>query len=274
MGITGPPGVGKSTLIEALGIRLAHADRKVAVLAVDPSSSRSGGSILGDKTRMPRLAVEANAFVRPSPSGSASGGIALRTREAIVLVEAAGFDTVLVETVGAGQADVLVHTMVDYFLLLALAGAGDELQGIKRGVVELADGIAVTKAEADNLEAARHAKALLRSALNLFPPLPSGQRPAVHVCSAKTGEGLEQIWESILEFERDARASGAFERRRRGQARHWFRQRLDELLREDFFRDPAIRARLPALEIDVVNGTKSASEAAEILVASHRSRVS
>ncbi len=270
MAVTGPPGVGKSTFIEAFGRRLVGEGRNVAVLAVDPTSSLSRGSILGDKTRMPGLAAEANAFVRPSPSGSATGGIAQRTRETIVLVEAAGFDTVFVETVGVGQADVIVHTMVDFCLLLALAGAGDELQGMKRGIFELANAVAVTKSDDENVPAARRAQLQIRNALGLFPPASSGWQPPVHVCSAKTGEGLEQIWETVREFERVTRASGHFDSRRHEQARQWFRQTLDRLLREEFFGDTELGSRVRELENDVVTGRKSASEAAEAVIAYRR----
>ncbi|MEX0820905.1 MAG: methylmalonyl Co-A mutase-associated GTPase MeaB, partial [Rhodothermales bacterium] len=181
VGITGVPGVGKSTFIEVLGGRILEDDeRRVAVLAVDPTSTRSGGSILGDKTRMRRLAGDPRVFIRPSPSGPIAGGVARRTREALLVCEAAGYDTIFVETVGVGQAETAVHGMVDYFLLLVLAGAGDELQGIKRGIVEMADGIAVTKAEGDNQAAAEAARRAFQSALQLFPPMPSGWEPPVH----------------------------------------------------------------------------------------------
>ncbi len=264
VGITGPPGVGKSTFIEVLGMQLIEREeRTIAVLAVDPSSSVSRGSILGDKTRMRRLAAAPGTFIRPSPAAGTPGGIARRTREAVVLVEAAGFDTVFVETVGVGQSDTAVHTMVDFFLLLAPSGAGDELQGIKRGVVELADAIAITKSDGENTSAAQRARTQYKSALELFPPTPSGWKPRVHTCSAKTGTGLDRVWETICEYERIARESGYFADRRREQARYWFHETLDQRLRERIFIADSVRERLTMLENDVVDGRKSASEAAE-----------
>lgn len=272
IGVTGVPGVGKSTFIEALGVRLIREDRRVAVLAVDPTSTVSRGSILGDKTRMQQLAAEENAFIRPSPSGGTTGGIARRTRETIVLVEAAGYDTIFVETVGVGQSETAVHTMVDFFLLLALAGAGDELQGIKRGIVELADGVAITKADNGNEAAAQRARNQLQSALKLYPPPSSGWKPRVHTCSALTGNGLDLIWQSILDYEAESRASGWFDRRRKEQARHWFHQMLHHGLHESFFDHPQIRERLEGLEEEVVGGRISAAAAAEELLAVWRAR--
>lgn len=267
IGITGPPGVGKSTFIEAVGTKFVHEGRRVAVLAVDPTSTISRGSILGDKTRMQRLSVDENAFIRPSPSGGTAGGIALRTRETIVLVEAAGYDTVFVETVGVGQSETAVHTMVDFFLFLALAGAGDELQGIKRGVVEMADGVAVTKADGKNVDAARRACSQLRNALELFPTPPSGWKPQVHTCSAVTGEGLDRISQTILEYEVYSRASGYFESRRKSQAQHWFHQAVDIGIRERFFANPEIDERRRELDEAVMSGRISATVAAEELLA-------
>src|SRR5690606_4551418 len=217
VGITGVPGVGKSTFIEALGTRLTAAGRRLAVLAIDPSSTRTGGSILGDKTRMGRLANDPAAFVRPSPSGGSLGGVARRTRETIFLCEAAGFDTVFVETVGVGQSEVSVQAMVDFFLLLVLAGAGDELQGIKRGIVEMADGIAITKADGDNVKAAQLARSQYRHALHLYPPRPSGWKPHVHLCSALTGAGIENVWRDMEAFFAFTRANGSFEQHRQAQ---------------------------------------------------------
>lgn len=264
IGITGPPGVGKSTFVEVLGMRLVDRDeRTIAVLAVDPSSAVSGGSILGDKTRMRGLAAAPGTFIRPSPSAGTPGGIARRTREAIVLVEAAGFDTVFVETVGVGQSETAVHTMVDFFLLLAPSGAGDELQGIKRGVVELADAIAITKSDGENTSAAQRARVQYKSALQLFPPTPSGWKPRVHTCSAETGKGLDRVWDTICEYERVTRDSGYFSDHRRDQARHWFYETLDQRLRERIFIDDSVRESLTVLENDVVDGRKSASEAVE-----------
>ncbi len=271
VGITGVPGVGKSTFVEALGTRLVREGRQVAVLAVDPTSTLTRGSILGDKTRMQRLAAEENAFIRPSPSSGTPGGIARRTRETIVVVEAAGYDRVFVETVGVGQSETAVHTMVDFFLLLALAGAGDELQGIKRGIVELADAVAVTKADGDNKAQAQRARADLQNALQLFPPPASGWTPRVHACSALTGEGLDRVWGTVLDYEAFVRKSGFFDRRRRDQARHWFHQTLDERLRETFFENSAVRERLATLEREVSAGIVSAAAAAEELLGLWRS---
>ena len=270
--VTGAPGVGKSTLIEALGMRLVREERLVAVLAIDPSSSISRGSILGDKTRMQGLAAEANAFIRPSPAAGTSGGTARRTREAIVLVEAAGFDTVFVETVGVGQSEITVHTMVDFFLLLAMAGAGDELQGIKRGIIELVDAIAITKADGDGKSAAQRARVQFKNALALFPRPQSGWEPSVHTCSAVTGDGLDRVWETVLAYIQMTKKSGFFEQRRREQARHWFRQILDQRLQEEFFAADNVRQRVGVLESDVLAGRTSAAEAAETILAIWRGR--
>ncbi len=274
VGITGVPGVGKSSFIDALGVRLLdEEDRRLAVLAVDPSSTLSRGSILGDKTRMPQLAARSNAFIRPSPSGTSPGGVAARTREAIFLCEAAGFDTVFVETVGVGQAETAVDSMVDFFLLLALAGAGDELQGIKRGIVEMADAIAVTKADGGNKEAAERAKNQFARALRLFPPTASGWQPTVRTCSAWTGAGLDTIWGDVLDYERTTRASGYFETHRRDQARFWLRETLDEQLLEALHRDADVAATLAAYEERVLRREVTASAAAEAILDAFRRSV-
>jgi GTPase len=220
--ISGSPGVGKSTLIEALGTRLTNMGHRVAVLAVDPSSARSGGSILGDKTRMPQLSIDPNAFIRPSPSAGTLGGVGRSTRAAMTVCEAAGFDVVLLETMGVGQSETAAREMADFFLLLSLAGAGDELQGIKRGIVEVADAVAVTKADGSNVEAAATAAGRLRSALSLFPPDESGWRPRVLTCSALDGTGLGAIWESVSVYAEEARRSGWFARQRQNQRAAWF----------------------------------------------------
>lgn len=222
VGITGVPGVGKSTFIEAFGLHLAEQGRRVAVLAIDPTSERTGGSILGDKSRMSRLSQHPNAFIRPSPSRMSLGGVAHRTRETMLLCDAAGFDVILVETVGVGQSETAVAGMVDVFLLLALAGAGDELQGIKRGIMEMADLVAITKADGENRRAAELARAQLAHALHFFPAGPSGWTPPVILTSAVESTGIDQVWQAILSFLEASQASGEFDRRRRQQRVRWF----------------------------------------------------
>lgn len=268
IGVTGVPGVGKSTLIDSMGMRLIEAGHAVAVLAVDPTSGISGGSILGDKTRMPNLASHEQGFVRPSPSGSRSGGVAQRTREAILVCEAAGFDRIFVETVGVGQAETAVHSMVDFFLLLALAGAGDELQGIKRGIVEMADAVAITKADGENKSAAIEAGAQFRGALRLFPPTESGWEPRVHTCSAVSGDGIEELLATFADFEQMARSSGRFDQNRREQGRYWLRETLDQRVREMIAREAG--DALSEYEQKVVEGEMSASAAAEAVLARFR----
>ncbi|WP_323137416.1 methylmalonyl Co-A mutase-associated GTPase MeaB [Paraliomyxa miuraensis] len=272
VGITGMPGVGKSTLIEALGQRLVAAGQRVAVLAVDPSSARSGGSILGDKTRMTQLARDPRAFIRPSPSGGALGGVARRTRETIVLVEAAGYDVVLVETVGVGQSEVMVANMVDFFLVLTLAGGGDELQGIKRGILELCDLLVVTKADGDNMQAARRARAEYEGALALMPPRSPGWKPRVGICSAVTGEGLDALWQAVQEHRAVLRGSGEWERRRGEQRVHWLWQSIRDGLQEALERDDGVRRRLAELEQAVRNGATSPDVAAAQVLAAFLSR--
>lgn len=270
IGITGVPGVGKSTFIEALGNRLIEGGRRVAVLAVDPTSKVSGGSILGDKTRMHTLASSPNAFIRPSPSGRTAGGVAAGTREIIILSEAAGYDTIFVETVGVGQAETSVHSMVDFFLLLALAGAGDELQGIKRGIIEMADAIAITKADGSNQDAAQRARRQFSNALRLFPPMESGWEPPVHICSSITGMGLEEIWEDVLEYERSTRRSGYFELNRRNQAKNWLHETIEAQLVEALHADAGIAEMLEDYEAKVLHREVSTSAAAEAVVAAFR----
>lgn len=263
VGVTGVPGAGKSSFIESLGIRLLEKTaRRIAVLAVDPTSRLSGGSILGDKTRMRRLATDERTFIRPSPSGAASGGIAARTREAIILCEAASYDTIFVETVGVGQSETAVHTMVDFFLLLALAGAGDELQGIKRGIVEMADAIAVTKADEGNEDAAERAAGEFRSALTLFPPTSSGWDPPVRTCSAHNGTGLMEIWEDVRRYERTMRSSGYFAHRRDEQARHWFSEAIERRLTDVLRSEAKLADVLAEYEERVVERSISATAAA------------
>lgn len=270
VGVTGVPGVGKSTFIEALGTRLTGRGRRLAVLAVDPSSERSRGAILGDKTRMEQLAADARAYIRPSATGGSLGGVTRATRQSILLCEAAGYDTVFVETVGVGQAETTVHSMVDFFLLLALAGAGDELQGIKRGVVEMADALVITKADTGNEEKAEAARAAYERALRLLPPAASGWAPRVMTCSALTGAGLDAVWSAVEDYHAHAQASGFFEKKRRRQARYWMRQTIEHRLREDFFSDPAVQEALGAVEADVLAGRLGAAAAAERLLRIHQ----
>ncbi|MGQ9527320.1 MAG: methylmalonyl Co-A mutase-associated GTPase MeaB [Chloroflexus sp.] len=267
VGITGVPGVGKSTFIEALGTMLCERGHRVAVLAIDPSSSISRGSILGDKTRMERLARHPNAYIRPSPSGGSLGGVARKSRETLLLCEAAGFDIVLVETVGVGQSETAVRGMVDFFLLLMLAGAGDELQGIKKGVIELADALVITKADGDNRARAMAAQAKYRHALRYLTPATPGWKPPVRTCSALTGSGIAEIWQEIERFRAELTASGVFAARRREQARDWLYTLIDEQLRTLFFAHPAVRERLPALEQAVVEGTVPVVSAVQQLFA-------
>jgi len=267
VGITGVPGVGKSTFIDALGARLTQAGKRVAVLAVDPSSSVSGGSILGDKSRMHRLAKDERAFIRPSPSAGTLGGVARRTRESMLLCEAAGFDVILVETVGVGQSETVVSEMVDCFLLLALPGAGDELQGIKRGVVELADLVAVNKADGDNLERANLAVQELRAALRYLRPAHTSWTPKVLAISAMSGAGLEALWAEIEAQRAALEDSGELAVLRREQKVRWMWAEIEDGLRRAFRSNPSVAARLPALEAQVRAGTTTPSAAAAALLA-------
>jgi LAO/AO transport system kinase len=249
VGITGVPGVGKSTFIDTLGMYLIHErGESLAVLSVDPSSPVSGGSILGDKTRMERLAVEERAFIRPSPARGHLGGVARRTRETMLLCEAAGYRNILVETVGVGQSETAVRSMTDFFLLLMLAGAGDELQGMKRGIIEMLDGMAINKADGDNRQKAERARVEFASALHLFPAPADGWTPRVLTCSALTGEGIPEIWAIVLEHRRQMEDSGHFAARRSRQALEWMRELVALGLEDAFLHDSAIAARLPALE--------------------------
>ncbi|PSQ99371.1 MAG: methylmalonyl Co-A mutase-associated GTPase MeaB [Bacteroidetes bacterium QS_9_68_14] len=266
--ITGVPGAGKSTFLETLGAQLLGEDpeRCLAVLAIDPSSTRSGGSILGDKTRMGELASHRRAFVRPSPTAGTLGGVARRTRESILLCEAAGYDTIFVETVGVGQAEVEVHAMTDVFLLLALAGAGDRLQAVKRGVVEMADLVAVNKADSGRAEAAENARAEYENALRLFPLPETGERPPVLTCSARTGAGVAEVWQAVQRLLERSHAQGLFEKKRRRQARRWLRRAAEERLRDAFFGNETVEDTLPDLEDAVEQGDLSAAAAAERLL--------
>ncbi len=266
IGITGTPGVGKSTFIEAFGNRLIGRGARPAVLAVDPSSQFSKGSVLGDKTRMGTLAVAPEAFIRPSPAGGSLGGVARKTRESIILCEAAGFDHIIVETVGVGQSETAVHSMVDFFLLLLQPGAGDELQGIKRGIVEMADLLAVNKADGDRLQAARNAQREYRNALHLFPAKRSGWSPRVLTCSALTGEGVDTVLDTISEYLAVARESGYFQRRRSEQATYWLRETIQQELINRFYNDAAVKARFAEIDQAVEHGKLSPFTGAEILL--------
>jgi len=267
IGITGVPGVGKSTFIESLGTSLTSAGHKVAVLAVDPSSSRTGGSILGDKTRMSRLAVDDRAFIRPSPSAGTLGGVARATRESMLVLEAAGHDIVIVETVGVGQSETVVHGMVDIFVVLMLSGAGDELQGIKKGVLELADLLAVNKADGDNAQRAALAAGDYRRALHLLQPASENWTPPVLTCSGRTGEGLDDIWEQIELHRRKLEASGERDARRRAQQLEWMNAMLIDQLVARFEADPDIVARREVVEAAVLAGEMTPSKAVELLLA-------
>jgi LAO/AO transport system kinase len=263
VGITGVPGVGKSTTIDALGTFLTQTGHKVAVMAVDPSSTRSGGSILGDKTRMTRLAFDPQAFIRPSPSAGTLGGVAARTREAMLLCEAAGFDVILVETVGVGQSETAVADLTDIFVVLMLPGAGDELQGIKKGIIEIADLIAVNKADGESLPRARAAAAEYRAALQILTPRDAAWTPPVLTLSGLTGEGLDALWAQVERHRDILSATGARLARRRAQDVKWMWAMIEDRLRERLTRDPALRERVPALEADVRTGRRAPGAAAD-----------
>ena len=266
IGITGVPGAGKSTSIDAFGMHLIRQGRKLAVLAIDPSSERSKGSILGDKTRMEALSREKNAFIRPSPSAGSLGGVARKTRETIVLCEAAGFDTIFVETVGVGQSETAVHSMVDFFLLIQLAGTGDELQGIKRGIMEMADLMVITKADGENIHKAELAKTQFQSALQLFPLPESEWRPRVYTCSAVSGAGLEEVWKGVEEFLDHTQGNGFFRHNRNRQNKYWMYETIDETLKNSFYRDPRIEAEISVLEGQVLDDKISSFIAAKRLL--------
>ena len=266
IGISGVPGVGKSTFIETFGLHVIEQGHRVAVLAIDPSSQRTGGSILGDKTRMTDLTRNLQAFIRPSPAGSTLGGVARRTREAMLACEAAGFDVIIVETVGVGQSETAVADMVDLFMLLLLPGGGDELQGIKKGIVELADLIVVNKADGDLVIAARRAVAEYRHALTLLRPPSREWQVPVLTCSAISGAGLEEVWQTIARYRDTLGASGALAARRSGQARAWLWDEIRETLIATFRGHPAVRAELDALEAQVTRGEVTPTAAARILL--------
>lgn len=270
IGITGVPGVGKSTFIESFGKQLTSLGKKVAVLAVDPSSSQTRGSILGDKTRMQELVKDPNAFIRPSPSGVSLGGVTRKTRESVILCEAAGYDIILIETVGVGQSETAVHSMVDFFLLLKLPGAGDELQGIKRGIIEMADAIVINKADGDTIKKAKIAEVEFTRALQLYPPKENGWSPKVLSCSALENRGLNDVWTMISDYFIKSNKSNFFQLKRQQQNKNWLLQTLDDQLKVRFYQDEAIKAELESMVQEVVNNTISPFRAAEKLLSIHK----
>lgn len=272
IGITGVPGAGKSTFVESLGVELVKAGRKLAVLAIDPSSERSRGSILGDKTRMEELSTAKNAFIRPSPSAGSLGGVARKTRETIVLCEAAGFDTVFIETVGVGQSETAVHSMVDFFLLIQLAGAGDELQGIKRGIMEMADGIAINKCDGSNKEKSQLAARQFRNALALFPKPESGWEPQVLTCSAFHHIGVSDVWGMILDYIDFTKKNGYFEENRRRQSKYWMYETIDEALKNSFYQNPEIETMLEDCQLQLDQNRMSSFAAAKKLLNTYFNR--
>ncbi|WP_396167690.1 methylmalonyl Co-A mutase-associated GTPase MeaB [Flavobacterium sp.] len=266
IGITGVPGVGKSSFIEAFGKHLTGLGKKVAVLAVDPSSTISHGSILGDKTRMEELVKDPNAYIRPSASGETLGGVARKTRETITLCEAAGFDTILIETVGVGQSETAVHSMVDFFLLLKISGAGDELQGIKRGIMEMADAIVINKADGDNIKKAEMAKAEFNRALHLFPAKKSGWTPKTSTCSALTHKGIPEVWNTIVEFLKLTKENNYFFEKRKEQNQYWMLETINEQLKTNFYNHSDIQKLLESTKKAVQNDEISPFAAAQELL--------
>ena len=266
IGITGVPGVGKSTFIEAFGRYLTATGKKVAVLAVDPSSTISHGSILGDKTRMEELVKDENAYIRPSASGETLGGVARKTRETIILCEACGFDTIIIETVGVGQSETAVHSMVDFFLLLKIAGAGDELQGIKRGIMEMADAIVINKADGDNIKKANQAKLEFNRALHLFPPKKSNWQPKVTTCSSLTKDGIREVWNTISDYFEMTKETGFFQEKRNEQNHFWMMETINEQLKQNFYNQPEIISLLEESKKAVQNNEISSFAAASELL--------
>lgn len=266
IGISGVPGAGKSTSIDVFGLHVLERGGKLAVLAIDPSSERSKGSILGDKTRMEKLSVHPDSFIRPSPTAGSLGGVARKTRETIILCEAAGFDKIFVETVGVGQSETAVHSMVDFFLLIQLAGTGDELQGIKRGIMEMADGIVINKADGNNIEKAKLAAAHFRNALHLFPAPESGWTPQVLTYSGFYGIGIKEIWDMVYSYIDFVKKNGYFDYRRNEQAKYWMYETINEHLRDSFYNNPAIASMLAAQEQDVLQGKATSFSAAKKLL--------
>ena len=271
IGISGVPGAGKSTLIESLGMYLIKKGHKVAVLTIDPSSSVTKGSILGDKTRMEQLSRESDCFIRPSPSGGALGGVTRKSRETITACEAAGFDTILIETVGVGQSEITVRSMVDFFLLVLIPGAGDELQGIKKGVIEIADTIAINKADGDNISKANIAKAEFMNTLHYLQPATKGWETKAVTCSAINGSGIENIWNIIKEFEAITKKSGVFERRRKSQKLEWTFTMIEEVLKESFYSNEKVKESLPKIKEEILKGKIPPTTAAEKLLDIYKS---
>lgn len=263
IGITGVPGAGKSTSIDVFGLHVLKQGGKLAVLAIDPSSERTKGSILGDKTRMEKLSQHPDAFIRPSPSAGSLGGVARKTRETIMLCEAAGYNNIFVETVGVGQSETAVHSMVDFFLLIQLAGTGDELQGIKRGIMEMADGIVINKADGDNIDRANLAAAQFRNALHLFPPTPSKWVPEVICYSGYYELNIDKVWDMIDRYFEYVKKTGYFQHKRNEQAKYWMLETINERLRHDFYSRPEIRALLEQKEMRVLNNEQSSFTAAQ-----------
>lgn len=273
VGISGAPGVGKSTLIEALGQHIISEGHKVAVLAVDPSSSISGGSILGDKTRMEKLAANPESFIRPSPSSGTLGGVAQKTRESILLCETSGYDVIIVETVGVGQSEITVRSMVDFFLLLQIPGSGDELQGIKKGIIEIADAIFINKADGDNIARAELAKKEIESALHYLASDTNAWQPKVATCSALSGEGVPEIWQTVHDFKKETKQSGLFVDRRKQQAKAWMHDILSESLREFFLGYPGMSKMLDEMEHEVTAGKIPPGLAVQKLLRTFREQV-
>lgn len=266
IGITGVPGVGKSTFIEQFGKLLTAQGKKVAVLTIDPSSSKTKGSILGDKTRMQELVKDTNAYIRPSPSGCSLGGVSRKTRESIPILEAAGYDSIIIETIGVGQSETAVHDMVDFFLLLKLAGAGDELQGIKRGIIEMADAIVINKADGSNTQNAKKAQTEFKRALHMYPPKDNGWTPEVLICSALQNTGLEAIWNLILRYCETMKKNSYFKKNRQAQNENWLIHSLEQELLSDFYRNPITKKTLPLIKAEVIKGNMAPFVAAEKLL--------
>ncbi|TFH27371.1 MAG: methylmalonyl Co-A mutase-associated GTPase MeaB [Bacteroidia bacterium] len=273
VGITGVPGAGKSTFIEALGLHIIQKGGKLAVLAIDPSSERSKGSILGDKTRMEELAGSPLAFIRPSPSRGTLGGVTRKTRETIILCEAAGFDTIFIETVGVGQSETAVHSMVDFFLLIMLAGAGDELQGIKRGIMEMADAIVINKADGNNIRKAQRAQAEFANALHLFPPYPSGWTPLVKTCSSLYNKGISEVWDMAMEYHAFVSENGFLVKKRQEQSSFWMHETIKDGIYNQVFNDPFMKAELELHEKAISEGHMTSFMAATSILNKYKSKV-